>query len=142
MDLLMAIICFIMGLMFMLIFGWAFMKSLRTKKWLSVSGVITCSETNIRKNMKHQIIYAPHVKYEYSYAGRTYEGKDIGLIGRSERHAGYSENILKQFPVGRQIAVYLNPLAPKESVLQTNIEWIGLVAVLFGVGLMALSFFI
>ena len=66
--------------------------------------------------------YRAVISYFYTYVGERHAGNRIRSL-MSDRTLGASaQRIADQFPVGREVTVYVNPRDPRESVLEPGGE--------------------
>lgn len=61
--------------------------------------------------------------YSYNVKGKDYENDDLKLISYATSNKKGVQDVLMRYTVGKQISVYYNPKAPKESYLITEISW-------------------
>lgn len=133
--------CFVIGLIFILIFLRVFIQSLSLRNWVRVNGSIIFTDIRVARDRDDdpRDLYEPALKYSYAYNSGHYIGTRITILNRAERHLGYAEGILEKYPKGRDVIVYCNPKAPKESVLEPRIEWVAIVGCVGGLILVLFS---
>ncbi len=104
-------------------------KGEASKSWPSTQGRII--STNIRVDESDdedlpRVTYIPEVHFEYQFGDTVYQGKRISF--GSEPSFGSREkalNFLRQYPVGRVVAVFYNPEKPTEAVLSQGMRKMG-----------------
>ncbi len=91
--------------------------------WPQAEGVVTASKFISRGSRKmDNLKYYPKVSYEYTVKGRTFTSSRIRFqIGGyySTNRLGI-EQIIKEYPVKKKIAVYYDPQDPAKSCLETG----------------------
>ena len=122
------VINYLISIVMILVGGWMLylsyaprLRSKRAVNWPTVEADIldtSVEENTIRSSTgKANIAFIPLVHYQYSVAGKTYEGDHITMT-----HAGYdffdASNIRDQFTAGEKTTVHYNPSNPIESVLK------------------------
>ena len=98
-------------------------KSERSQKWSSAMGKV------IKSYMRHETnyesgntIYYPEVSYEYEFLGTIYTGYRISFGGSSgNSNHKKSQEILRQYPINRNVTVYHDPHNPENAVLERRI---------------------
>lgn len=65
--------------------------------------------------------YLLTIQYRYQVEGKEYIGDTItaGFPNIVDR-LSTAENLLKEYPVGKEVSVYYNPKSPSDSSLQTG----------------------
>jgi Protein of unknown function (DUF3592) len=66
--------------------------------------------------------YRAVISYFYTYVGERHAGNRIRSLMSDRTLGGSAQRIADQFPVGREVAVYVNPRDPRESVLEPGGE--------------------
>jgi hypothetical protein len=99
-------------------------KALAAQKWPTVSGRITSAtleeDSHVdRETHRTSVSYVPTIQYKYQVGESSLVGNRIGFS-----KTGYDYNTarkkLAQYPLDLPVTVFYNPLAPKESVLNTS----------------------
>lgn len=112
---------------------YAYVKSADTLTWTRVTAQII--ESSVHADMKGDAAsYEAVVKYRYHLDGNEYTGNRIRIIGITYPFKSNAEKLLEQYPAGREVAAYINPAKPSESVLVTGAQPIAAV-LLFLLGL-------
>jgi hypothetical protein len=106
----------------------------KSQSWPSTSGSIT------KSFMRHEVsyesgntLYYPNVEYDYEVLGTAYTGNRInfgGSTGNSNRKK--SEEILTQYPLGKNVPVYYDSNNPEDAVLEREIGVGGTVFLVVG----------
>src|SRR4051812_45410500 len=125
-------ILFTIGALLTIAFGRAFQRSLATRDWPHVRGVIRESEMSTFGS-PGEVHYQPIVLYSYEYCGERYEGRAISVIERSSQYPSEAREMQKQYQVGQEVDVYVDPASPNKAVLQAGPSIGSLVASLLGV---------
>jgi Protein of unknown function (DUF3592) len=71
-------VMFVIGALLCIAFGRAFQRSLRTREWTRVPGVIRASSISTTYSPGEQH-YSPRLRYSYEYGGQRYEGEEIAV---------------------------------------------------------------
>jgi hypothetical protein len=64
--------------------------------------------------------YTPHVRYSYSVAGKSYEGKVIRFGDMTQGAVSLAEAIVAKYPAGSTVAVRYDPQNPSRATLETT----------------------
>lgn len=89
-----------------------------SEQWPQTDGEILESELETRKGEEGGTLYSAHVVYRYALDGGEFESNRIwfgGDYATSDRSEMFE--IVKQYPVGKQVTVYYSPDKPSEAVL-------------------------
>lgn len=131
------------GGFFLLLFGFAQQRqALAAQTWTSITGTITTSEVRAFTFWRDGFQYthfAPVIVYRYNVRGNEYSNDRYSLgaeVSWSKRST--VEKMLERYPVDALVAVYYNPKAPAESVLDRRVTAGWLIWVL-GFGLLVLA---
>jgi Protein of unknown function (DUF3592) len=92
------------------------LKSFQASEWPTVSGTILASATRVDR-VRGGSAYTPTVSYRYDFAGHPYEGSRITAMDSAEGEQTVS-TIVKAFPPGRIVDVYVDPKNPGYSLLK------------------------
>ena len=92
-------------------------------RFLKTIGKIIESEYIIKKTGSFQRVEYPHIKYQYSISGKTYENDAInpGLVARFEspsRTVVGNRSILKKYPLNKDVTIYYDQKDPSHSHLE------------------------
>jgi hypothetical protein len=93
--------------------GW---KSFRASEWPTVSGTILASAIRVDR-VSGGSAYTPTVSYRYEFAGHPYEGSRITAMDSAESQQTVN-TIVKAFPPGRMVDVYVDPNNPAYALLK------------------------
>ena len=93
--------------------------------WPNTEGVITQSFMNWDKDRQH---YAD-IKYSFVVAGETITGFQIS----TREFNTSSEELLKEYPVGKKVTVYYDPDDPYNCYLEPGYSWQSYQAFVLGV---------
>lgn len=118
------------GLLFLVLGIRQFMRVRKQRSWPSVMGTVTA--TDIRQvrdrhsgrrgsmSFGDSYHYVPQVEYEYSVAGSTYSGDNMGLMPDKGYTRGGAERQLARYKPGTSIKVHYDPANPADSVLKPS----------------------
>lgn len=107
-----------------------------------VSG--TVSESKVRETApweqfgtdQNQTVYEPVIAYDYVVDGHEYRGRRIAVASMSTSLRSYAENRIAEYPVGRQLTVFVNPADPKDAIVErTSAPAYALALVVLGMAL-------
>ncbi|MCI0394413.1 MAG: DUF3592 domain-containing protein [Chloroflexi bacterium] len=89
-----------------------------SQSWLSTTGVIVKSRVEVSGGDHASV--SPHVVYEYSVGGQTYQGKQIraGDSYFNITNSRQAYDTVDRYPAGNQVIVYYNPANPAEAALE------------------------
>lgn len=116
--------------------GWAIYNVVKINSWASTKGVII--DSKLVESSMEKTRYWSEIYYKYTIGDMAYITTQFTVVGADS----YSPLVLSKdywsHPVGKQVIVYYNPIAPSESViLKYTVEtWIPLT---FGIGLLLFS---
>lgn len=114
-------------------------QSLASVSWPTTEGRITRSEL-VRTVSDGKAMFTSDVGYTYDLDGRSLEGERV-WFGDGYRSSNVSEfrRVVAEYPVGRQVRVHYDPLAPENSVLEPGATWSGSLLYFAGLGTLALG---
>jgi len=101
-------------------------KAEESQSWSSASGRITESFVRSEESWDSDgyttTSYYPEVRYTYEFLGTEYIGHQIAF-GGSVGNSNYkkAEEILAQYPVGKNVVIYYDPNNPGDAVLERRI---------------------
>jgi hypothetical protein len=97
--------------------GPAWVRGLKSRTWEPTSGSVQSSVIvpGGGKSGGSQ----PLVTYEYTVAGKTYQGKNVSFHFNWTTPPGV---VIQRYPPHSAITVYYNPLKPEQSVLEPGIK--------------------
>ena len=124
-----SVLFIVFGVGFVLIYGVPVLrKAYESWNWTSTQGKIIRSRVEIDERS-----HFPKVVHQYEVNGKSYEsdtiwiGSDVGIPSRPR-----ARDIVKRYPVGREVTVYYDPAAPQQAVLQRGVHATSLFHVYFG----------
>lgn len=112
----------------LLAFGFWFVNTAKvSQSWPTVTGKVASSRVRSSHSKNSHRSYFVEVKYRYTVDGKEYSSKRYQL-GSGSNHGNHgeaeaAEEELKKFPVGSDIVVHYDPLAPDSAVLNTEVDW-------------------
>jgi len=113
---------FCIGLAFASVQGRQLWRGYQTRKWPSVSGVVTSSfyevkkrEVYRRQGFSDSSYVSSFIEYRYAVGESNYVSRMIKLRVFSEENPG--ESLVQRHPVGIKVAVHFNPSNPGEALL-------------------------
>ena len=84
------------------------------------------------------------ILYEFDLNGTRFQGDRVHYGGYRSRGDSYALNLVKQYPEGREVAVYYQPEDPEACLLEPGLRWhvwllpgFGAVFLIIGCGLLA-----
>lgn len=105
---------------------------LQSRSWpestaVVIHSAVTTDTQSMRSNESRRSItttyYLPHIKYRYEVNGKSYHGDNLdygwGGIASPEQAA----KVLKDYPEGVTVPVFVNPDNPSEAVLELPLAW-------------------
>ena len=114
-------------------------QSLASVAWPTTEGRITRSEL-ARTVSDGKAMYTADVGYTYDLDGRPLEGERVWFgDGYRSSNAAAFRRVVAEYPVGRQVRVHYDPLAPENSVLEPGATWSGSLLYFAGLGTLALG---
>lgn len=110
-----------MGVLFLYLLGLAAANTLATYQWSQTPATVVRS--GVVEDLEQSKPFLAEVEYRYLWEGRTYTSRQIGR-GPS-RHDSYDRAWKKAagYPVGREVACYVNPSRPDEAILEREGFW-------------------
>ena len=101
--------------------GWA------SESWPSVDGIVIESklDSSTQSNgaeRESTTTYFPHVTYNYTVNGDSFDGYEIAFSGYSSTDRSEVEAVLARYPVNQVVTVYYNPDKPNRSVLEPGVR--------------------
>jgi hypothetical protein len=100
-----------------------------SQKWMTVRGQVVKAEIDeiIYNDAEGSSVkYQPHITYTYQAAGQAYNSSGL-TVGPQKEYTlkSSAQGVLRRYPVGQQVAVYVNPLKPEEAALERRTPGIG-----------------
>ena len=125
MDIIFAIVGLIFvaaGLYFVAIAIVGLVRSLRSRNWSSVQGIITASDvkTEVGTGSSSQASYKPVIEYEYEVRGTQYTGNTINFSRFQTSSPTGASRTVRNYPVDTEVTVYHHPWQPEKSTLETG----------------------
>lgn len=109
-----------------------------SSNWKAVTGSITESKLiETKHGRRNRIYHEPYVAYVYSLNGEQFSSNRI-IIGEAaydtldESSHSRSSRWLTQFPLGKEVTVYVNPENPRQSVLVRGMHQVSFFKVYLG----------
>lgn len=130
--------------LFLLLFGFAKERqALATQAWTSTQGTVVTSEVRSFTKWEDGVqrtLYTPGITYRFTVNGREYISDRYSLGAETGWGASrLVEKKVEKYPAGSPVAVYFNPKAPTESVLDRRLTGGWLIwAMAFGLLVLAL----
>ncbi len=137
------VFCFVGALVFYFVTIKPSLKLWAAQSWIPRS--CTVIESEVRNFFDSDgDTYRPAISYRYSFQGREYKSEVYDFFNISSGNPSGSEEIVAQFPKGKEFTCYVNPTNPNQSVIKCELSW----SVLFGlfpltfvaIGLLVLRF--
>jgi hypothetical protein len=99
-------------------------KGVRMQHWANVAGVVSAAEVVRKRETSPQVDdyavttrYRPAITFEYVVDGRTFRGQRVSVIEWEASPRGVADQVVAEYPVGRKVVVYYDPLNPSDAVL-------------------------
>lgn len=90
--------------------------------WPTVEGSILSSEVYEQCCGEYSEGWFPKVSYRYSVAGKEYISDKVEFVSMGDGNTSYfALQVIRRYPVGKQVKVYYNPLDPDVAVLEPGI---------------------
>ncbi len=99
--------------------AYVFYRIVRIYFWPKTKGKIVKSYLEERLKKLNYNHYIAHIEYTYVVNGKTYISTKI-FISDIPTDKGTAEKLIKEFPEGKEVDVYYNPLRPKEAILKRS----------------------
>ena len=114
---LIALACFGAGLWYLARGLARLVLPVREMKWVPVNGRITLSGV---EPIDHgdSTSYVPELQYQYHYQGIDYINERVAPLEVLLNSRWSAESLARKYPRGREVAVYVNPRNPGQSVLE------------------------
>ena len=114
-----------------------------SKGWPTTNGTVLSSEVDIRpydkKRKQNNPAKYPKVVYSFDVNGEHFESSQISCNDHGDSNSSHASGIVKRYPVGKKVTVYFSPKNPKRALLEPGFSWAGVIAFLFGLGMVTLS---
>ncbi len=96
----------------------SFRMALASRHWPIASGTIIDAHIDVSKSSEHGEHYSPSVTYSYKVRGYEYKGRRFSFDDTESMFRSAAEDAIDGFAPGVAVAVYYDPRAPKNCVLQ------------------------
>ncbi len=103
-----------------------FRDSFASRSWVETSAKVTASSVIKETKDWHEI-----VSYSYIYQGDKYDNNNLTFFGVDMFKCGsekYMQNIVDEYPEGKDITIYVNPKKPQNSVVFPGCHWTQVIA--------------
>lgn len=134
------------GILFVYLGGRNVFQYRDATRWPTGKGVIIRSETKALEHAENSSTVIADIEYEYKVSGVRFTGTQIYLGTTRNSLSLFSQQVVRQFPVGREVTVHYNPAQTAVSFLETDavihvfiLPAAGLVLALSGFFLLALT---
>ena len=102
--------------------GWTILQDARASaSWPTAEGIVNSSEVDRSTDGEGGTSYSPEISYQYLVNDLNYTNNTIKFGENSYSSRRKAEEIAAAYPVGRQVAVYYDPLEPDKSVLEPGV---------------------
>jgi hypothetical protein len=81
------------------------------RMWPQVPGVIVSSNVQLMR------VYVPDIEYRFSFEGREYLARQVSTLELGTGWSAPARRLVEQFPVGKEVTVFVDPTNPTNSVL-------------------------
>jgi hypothetical protein len=101
------------------------MRGNASKDWPSVPGKILSSKVVEGKPSKpgQSPMFGAKISYEYLVAGARYTSTRVSFADYNSSGGGHARELVKAYPVGKEVTVYHSPDQPEMSVLEPGSAW-------------------
>ncbi len=110
---------FLVGLLVMGIAVEELHLSFAARSWPVARGVVTESRVEEVRD-GDGITYRPVIRYTYTYRGKTYTSRRIWVGTRLSGSAHWARRVVRRWPEGETVRVFVRPTDPSFSVLETG----------------------
>ena len=100
--------------------GGFFPESLNLKQ---TSGIITTSETNYHVGVKGVAGHRFIIKYKYEANGKNLTSDKINFGKKSFRSKEKAEEVIKKYPIGKEVVVYYEIDNPSFAILEPKVNY-------------------
>ena len=115
------VIFLVIGLIFVFVGYYVVKGAKKVEKWPATKGVVVDSKVVSHLDSEsNQTMFAPAITYRFKVEGKEYTSSDYGFMNMSYNNPRKAEDIVKKYPVGKEITVYYNPENPYKAVLVKN----------------------
>jgi hypothetical protein len=114
--------------------GWNIVQNAQASSaWPTTDGTVTSSEVVRVSDADGGVTYSPEVTYSYSVDNVQYVGDTISFGENTYSSKRKAEGISADYPVGKAVTVYHDPLEPEVSVLEPGVSGGSYIALAVGV---------
>lgn len=129
--------------------GWNILQNARASAlWPTADGVVTRSEVTRSTDPDNGDSYSPEVTYTYTVNNVSQTDKTIKFGENSYSSRRKADEVVGNYPVGKNVTVYYDPEKPERSVLEPGVSGgsyivigIGIFFILITMVVSAISFF-
>jgi hypothetical protein len=130
--------------------GWTILQNARASaSWPIADGRVTNSEVNHTTDAEGGDSYSPEITYTYAVNDTNLNNSTIKFGENSYSSRKKAEEILSNYPVGKNVTVYYDPEKPDRSVLEPGVSagsfivlGIGVFFILITLAILPISFFL
>lgn len=124
--------------------GWPVLQHAKaSEQWSDTNGVVASSQVIYDKDSDGDTTYKPDILYNYQVNGKSYQQGNIRYDGSwASSRSTYARDMVRKYPVGKQVDVYYDPDEVSEAVLEPGVIWasyfplgFGLIFFLVGAGI-------
>jgi hypothetical protein len=103
--------------------GWTILQNARASAaWPTAEGTITSSEVTRSTDAEGADSYSPEVTYTYSVNNAGYSNDTIKFGENSYSSRRKAQEIVDNYPAGKNVTVYYDPERPDRSVLEPGVS--------------------
>jgi hypothetical protein len=110
-----------------------------SRNWPTTMGRIATCKVMRRRGSRGEPAGTVRVTLAYEVAGKSYLGGRIGYHGAEGGTLAEAESLARLFAEGSEVTVYYDPKNPRRAILQPGTSPMLLMAMLIGVGFLALG---
>ncbi len=99
--------------------------------WIGAPAVVTSSEVRSHRG-SDSTTYSIHIAYRYTWGNASFTSDRYSFATGSSSGRASKQNIVDQYPAGREFTVWVNPGNPSESVIHRGLRPIYFLLLAFG----------
>ena len=118
-NIIIGITFFILGVALILLAKHNAKRAAASLTWSAVQGTVTSSLlTSFTTDDNASVNYQAKVEYNYTVAGKSYQGKRIAFGAAASNNQQAEEALVRKYAVGTTVEVFYDPAKPSDAVLE------------------------
>lgn len=120
----------------------AWQRAEETRSWTPTPcRIISSKVISERRSPNAEIEHRTDIRYRYAFNGQSLTGNRIKRVNAATVHEESARKQLEEFPIGKEIVCYVNPVHPEQAVLKHDTRaalytiWFPLLFVVGGMGI-------